>query len=82
MQHNVNNRINRTAIKYISQTELHGLKLKITLFLVDNLTDKLSNVLILIFIRNYIWQIIICNQDRVNKLRNHRKLFTNQIVIY
>ena len=82
MQYNVNNHINRTAIRYINQIESDGLKLKIALVLVNNLTDKLCNVLILISIRNYIWQILICNQDRVNQLRNHRKPFTNQIVIY
>ena len=65
MQRNVNNRTNRRAIKYENQTELDGSRIKITIPLVDNLTDKLSNVLKLIFIKNYIWQITICNQDYV-----------------
>ena len=38
MQHNVNNRINRRAIKYENQTELDGSSIKITIPLVDKLT--------------------------------------------
>ena len=67
MQHNVNNRINRRAIKYENQTELDGSRIKITIPLVDNLTI-LAYVrirIIIIFIKNYIWQITICNQDHV-----------------
>ena len=63
MQHNASNRTNRRAIKYENQTELDGLRIRTTILLGDNLTDKLSNVLKLIFIKNYIWQITICNQD-------------------